>query len=266
MTFLKWVGGKQRLFSQIYRFFPSSCNNYFEPFLGGGSVFFNSNYQNCYLNDMNKELIITYKVVKDAPEKCIAILSNYIDNHCEDFYYQTRSSIPKTEYEIAARFIYLNRTCFNGLYRVNRRNQFNVPMGKYKNPFANIIDMIEISSYTLNRRNPGLYCEDYSVLLNKSVKGDFVYLDPPYYPINDTSNFTSYTPGTFDKFQHIRLFKNFKKLAEKGVSVIMSNSYCEYNLETYKDYNKVAIEANRLLAAKGKSRGKKNELLIMANL
>lgn len=266
MTFLKWAGGKQRLLSQIYQYFPSNCHNYFEPFLGGGSVFFGSNYDNCYLNDINKELITTYKVVRDFPEKCLKILSSYIDNHCEEFYYQIREQTPKIDYEIAARFIYLNRTCFNGLYRVNRRGQFNVPIGRYKNPFGNIIDTIERFSYILNKRNPSFYSMDYSILLDKSVIGDFVYLDPPYYPINDTSNFTSYTQNGFDDSQHIRLFRNFKRLADKGVSVIMSNSYCEYNLDLYKDYDKIILETNRSIAAKGANRQKVSELLITANL
>jgi len=214
------------------------------------------------LSDINEELIDTYNVVKEDPDKLIKLLEQYKENHNKENYYSVRSKDPKqlSKFERAARFIYLNKTCFNGLYRVNLKGGFNVPMGKYKNPsIVNNKDLTEISKLL---KNAQVELKQFHKAIKNTTKGDFVYFDPPYYPLNRTSNFTSYNKDSFLEKEQIELSEIFKKLDKKGVSVMLSNSDTNFIKELYKDYNQTFVQAKRMINSNAKKRGAINELVI----
>ena len=271
--FVKWVGGKRGLISQILPYIPKKFNNYFEPFVGSGALFFSLynlgllKNKKVYLFDKNEELINTYNVIKNNPLELIEILKKFKDKHSKEFYYEIRELDRKEDYfnlspvTKAARFIYLNKTCFNGLYRVNKKGFFNVPMGKYKNP--KIVDEENILKVCKALKNVEIKCCDFSDVLKYATKNDFIYFDPPYYPLNKTSNFTSYTDNDFLENEQIKLFEVFKNLSEKKVYVIESNSDTEFIKNLYKEYDIIKIKANRFINSKGDKRGKIDEVLIL---
>jgi len=271
--FIKWAGGKRGTISQILPYIPKKFNNYFEPFVGSGALFFTLynldllKNKKAYLFDKNEELINTYNVIKNTPKELIKILSEYQKKHSKEFYYKIRELDRKDNYcelspiKKAARFIYLNKTCFNGLYRVNKKGFFNVPIGSYKNP--KILDEENIINVSNALQNVEVMCCDFSEVLNYSNKKDFVYFDPPYYPLNKTSNFTSYTDEKFLDNEQIRLFGVFKKLSEKEIYVIESNSDTEFIKNLYKEYDIIKIKANRFINSNKDKRGKINEVLII---
>lgn len=265
-TLVKWVGGKKQLLSQFDLLFPKEFNNYFEPFAGGGAVAFyllkTRAPKKVFLSDINEELIDTYNVVKENPEKLIKILKEYKRNHNKENYYVVRAKDPKqlSKLERAARFIYLNKTCFNGLYRVNLKGGFNVPMGNYKNPsIVNNKDLTEISNLL---KNVQIELKQFHEAIENAKEGDFVYFDPPYYPLNKTSNFTSYNKDSFLEKEQIELSEIFKKLDERGVKVMLSNSDTEFIKELYKNYNQTFVQAKRMINSNAKKRGAINELVI----
>ena len=270
--FVKWVGGKRGLLEQIIPLFPIEFNNYHEPFLGGGAVFFElyskgllDNKKVC-LSDINKELVNTYIIVRDKPDELIKNLENFKKQHSKEFYYKIRELDRKENYqdlsdiEKATRFIYLNKTCFNGLYRVNKKGYFNTPIGSYKNP--NIVDSDTILSASEALQNAIIKHQPFQEVLKEAKKDDLVYFDPPYYPLNKTSNFTSYDSNCFLEDEQFELFEVFDKLAQKGAKVVQSNSDTKFIKELYKSYDISIVNANRFINSKSSGRGKISEVLI----
>ncbi|WP_457561119.1 DNA adenine methylase [Caminibacter sp.] len=271
--FVKWVGGKRQLISELLKYIPKSFNSYFEPFVGGGALFFELynlgllNGKDVCLFDINKELINAYEVIRDYPQKLIEKLKKeFKEKHSNEFYYQIRAIDREKGYENldnitkAARFIYLNKTCFNGLYRVNKKGYFNVPIGRYKNP--KILDEENIFDVSNALKNVIIKNCDYKEVLKYAKKGDFVYFDPPYYPINDTSNFTSYAKDDFLEKEQVELFEVFKNLDEIGCFVLQSNSDTEFINRLYKDFKVEKIKAKRAINSNAKKRGEITEVLI----
>lgn len=270
--FIKWVGGKRGLLDSIVPLIPKNYNNYFEPFLGGGALFFelySRGYlenKNVYLFDINEELINTYLTVKEKPEELIEELKRFKKQHSKDFYYDVRSWDRTDNFSElnplirASRFIYLNKTCFNGLYRVNKNNQNNVPMGSYKNP--NICDEIVIYNASEALQVANILNTSYKNIVDYANSGDFIYFDPPYYPLNPTSSFTSYSEFEFLDKEQIELYEIFKKLDINNVNILHSNSDTDFIKTLYKDFNITLIQANRFINSKSSQRGKINEVLI----
>ncbi len=263
--FLKWAGGKSKLIEQYIPYFPQSFTNYYEPFLGGGAVFF---YLcgvrpdvNKFISDINPELINTYCCIKNNVEPLIELLENHQLQHNPDYYYKMRSHSEGSHIERAARFIYLNKTCFNGLYRENSRGLFNVPMGKYKNPTICNADLLRAVSVAL--QSAAVSLKPYSDI-NANNEQDFVYFDPPYYPLSATSNFTTYSRYVFKENEQVKLRDTFAKLANRGVKVMLSNSDCAFVRELYADFNIYEILASRAINSKAEKRGKITELIIIS--
>ncbi len=270
--FIKWVGGKRGLLSQILPLINTNFNNYFEPFIGGGALFFelyNLGYlknKKIYLFDINSELINTYNVVKNNPFDLINELKKFKENHSKEFYYEIRAwdrqdnFLSRTNVERATRFIYLNKTCFNGLYRVNKSNQNNVPMGDYKNP--NICDEKAIINASKALSHAIILNTSYEDVLNYARENDLIYFDPPYHPLNETANFTSYSEFNFLEKEQIALYEVFNQLSNRSCQVIQSNSYTNFIKNLYKDYQIEEIKANRFINSKANDRGKILEVLI----
>lgn len=271
--FLKWVGGKRALVDEIIKRMPSKFNTYFEPFVGGGALFFELKKRGMlegkksYLFDANKELINTYNTVKNNPYELIEILKEFQNKHSHDFYYGVRAmdregsftSLPDAMR--SARFIYLNKTCFNGLYRVNSKGFYNVPMGRYKNPA--ICDTNSILSASRALQDAEVLHVDFAKVLDFAKKGDFVYFDPPYYPLTPTSSFTSYNQNIFLDDEQKRLYNIFKELDKRKCFVMESNSNADFIDELYKDFKIYCIvHAGRNINSDKLKRGKVEELLI----
>lgn len=272
--FVKWAGGKNGLINSLISFIPKNFNSYFEPFVGGGALFFylkNLNILNSkkiYLNDKNAELINAYKQIKINPNKLLEELEILKNNHSKEYFYKIRNLdrdfdfYSLSEVFRAARFIYLNKTCFNGLCRYNAKGNFNTPMGSYKNP--KIYDKDLIFSVHEVLKNVLITNKDFEVVSLKAKKGDFIYFDPPYYPINKTSSFVSYTDN-FSANEQIRLYKLFKMLDCEGIKVLQSNSNTDFIKELYKDFEIIEVISKRAINCKGDKRGKITELIIRGN-
>lgn len=262
--FLKWAGGKARLIQQYIPYFPTYFKTYYEPFLGGGSVFFYLHERQpakAFLTDINAELITTYLCVRDDVEKLIDLLKEHQLQHSKDYYYRIRTTIESTELKKAARLIYLNKTCFNGLYRENSKGEFNVPMGKYKKP--NICDFSNLRLASIALQSAEIEIRSFEKVLNyASNSEDFVYFDPPYYPVSTTSNFTSYSRYAFNENEQYRLRDVFVELAQRGVRVMLSNSDTSFIRNLYKDFHIHTMLARRAINSNAKKRGKINELLV----
>ncbi|MCT7951815.1 DNA adenine methylase [Ancylothrix sp. C2] len=259
--FLKWAGGKTQLLEQYQPYFPASLETYYEPFLGGGAVFFNWQPKQAFLSDINGELINTYCCVRDEVEALIMLLQEHQLKHNKDYYYEMRAGGCGSNLERAARFIYLNKTCFNGLYRENSKGQFNVPVGRYKNPSICNPDLLRSASAALKFAQIEVKSFDAVLELARDSR-DFVYFDPPYHPISNTSNFTSYSRFSFSENDQIRLKDTFAILANRGVKVMLSNSDCFLIRELYQDFKIHVISASRSINSNTKKRGKITELLI----
>jgi len=261
--FIKWAGGKTKLLGQIMPLIPKKYNAYYEPFLGGGAVFFNLAPKKAFLSDTNEELINLYEVIRDRANHLIQELRQY--DSSEACYYKCRDKDREPGYKLmtsvqkAARTLYLNKTCWNGLYRVNSKGQFNVPFGKRKNP--NIIDEDTILSCSYALKDVSLEVEDFRIVLDIPEEGDFVYLDPPYVPLNATS-FTSYTKDGFSWDDQLALKVLCDELNDKGVRFMQSNSNSELVLDLYKDYTITTIYAPRFINSKGNKRNKIEEVAI----
>ena len=272
--FVKWAGGKNGLINSLISFIPKNFNSYFEPFVGGGALFFylkNLNILNSkkiYLNDKNAELINSYKQIKINPNKLLEKLEILKNNHSKEYFYKIRNLdrdfdfYSLSEVFRAARFIYLNKTCFNGLCRYNAKGNFNTPIGSYKNP--KIYDKDLIFSVHKVLKNVSITNKDFEVVSLKAKKGDFVYFDPPYYPLNKTSSFVSYTDN-FSANEQIRLYKLFKMLDCEGIKVLQSNSNTDFIKELYKDFEIIEVISKRAINCKGDKRGKIMELIIRGN-
>ena len=259
--FIKWAGGKSKLIQQYNSFFPKQFKAYYEPFLGGGAVFFHLNPACGYLTDINAELINAYRCVKDNVEELIEVLEVHQFKHCKEYYYEVRHCQGVTDTEKAARLIYLNKTCFNGLYRENSQGQFNVPIGKYKNPKISNPDLLRSASAALQKAQIDVQSFE-DILKQADCCDDFVYFDPPYHPLSPTSNFTAYSRSSFNRDNHIKLKEVFAELAQRGVNVMLSNSDCQFVRELYSDFNIHPILASRLINSNIQKRGRIPELLI----
>ncbi len=262
--FVKWAGGKRNLLPIIKKYIPPTFGRYYEPFVGGGALLFDLKPTSATISDINPELINAYRVIKTEPYKLIELLSNMKNRHSRDYYYYIRDIFqPKNNVERAARFIYLNKTCFNGLWRVNKKGHFNVPMGKYKNP--KILDRENILAihHYLSTNDIQILNVDFEKAVEHAKAGDLVYFDPPYLPAHGSSDFTSYTKEGFGITEHKRLSEVFRRLANMGVFVILSNSDSPIVRELYKDFRIVEIETNRYISSRGKGRKGWKELLIV---
>ena len=259
--FLKWAGGKTKLIQQYNLYFPKAYKTYYEPFLGGGAVFFYLNPTNATLTDINAELVNAYRCVKDNVEELIKLLDVHQLKHSRDYYYDVRRFAYATDIEKAARLIYLNKTCFNGLYRENSQGEFNVPIGKYKNP--KICNPVLLRAVSVTLQTAQIEVRHFEDILNYArSSNDFVYFDPPYHPLSSTSNFTAYSRYLFSQNDQIRLKEVFTELAKRGVKVMLSNSDCEFIRELYSEFNIYPILASRLINSKATKRGKIYEVLI----
>lgn len=261
---VKWVGGKRQLMFELIKNMPKSYNRYFEPFIGGGALFFELQPEQAYISDMNEELINLYSVVRNNVYELIKDLSKH--EVSKEYFLEIRN-IDRTEQytelsdvERASRFIYLNRTCFNGMYRVNSQGQFNVPFGYYKNP--RIIDENNLLNCSELLKKTEIKCADFSEILTKVKKGDFVYFDPPYVPLNETSSFTSYTKDGFDIDMQFKLRDVCDELDNKGVKFMLSNSDTKLVNELYVNYEIKKVFASRQINANADGRGKITEVLV----
>lgn len=261
--FIKWVGGKSQILTKISELLPpkSQIGRYFEPFLGGGAVFFYLQHPKSFLSDNNKDLVELYDVVKNRVEELINALKVHKNEH--DYFYEVRAQDSKnlSSVQRAARFIYLNKTCFNGLYRVNSKGGFNVPFGKYKNPAICDTDGLRSSSIAL--RNAKLTHGSFQSILTKAKSTDFIYFDPPYQPLSKTSSFTSYTSEKFGEDEQKQLANIYRELSDRGCFVMLSNSDTPLIRELYKDFYIYEVQANRAINSKAEGRGKITELLVI---
>ena len=258
--FLKWAGGKTRILKVLRRSVPQSFRRYLEPFIGGGALFFDVGPADAVLSDSNAELISCYEVVRDSPDALVAELSGYDVSESE--FYRVRALRPEdlSAIQSAARFIYLNKTCYNGLYRVNKNGRFNTPFGHYKS--VSLVDEANLrrASTLLNRA--ALVCQDYQSVLPSAEKGDFIYFDPPCMPVSRYSDFKRYTKEFFYESDHERLAQMFRSLAERGCFVLLSNSYHEKIAALYADFYQTTVQVPRFVNCKGEGRGNVSELLI----
>ena len=266
--FLKWVGGKRQLMPSIVDLLPRNIQElcYVEPFIGGGAVLFNLQPKNAIINDFNTELINVYQTVKDNLSELITELKKHENN--PDYFYQIRGLDRTDEFknltsiERASRIIYLNKTCFNGLYRVNNAGEFNAPFGRYKNPnIVNEPTLKAVNKY-LNSNNILMRNGDYADILNEVNENSFVYLDPPYHPISENSNFTGYVQGGWDIFDQIRLREFCDQLNERGIKFLLSNSSAPLIKDQYENYTITTVKANRTINSNGADRGEVDEFLI----
>ncbi len=268
--FVKWVGGKRQLLAQFRRLnlyppekFDPKNGKYFEPFVGGGAVFFDLLPETAYLSDLNNELVITYNVIKNDVENLIKSLKKHkLD---KEYFLKIRTQSPEklSGLNTASRFIYLNRTCFNGMYRVNSKGGFNVPFGKYTNPL--ICDENNLRKASKALKNVEIKKQDYKEVLKKANKGDFIYFDPPYYPINKTSSFTSYTKESFLDKEQIELRDTFVELHKRGCFVMLSNSDTPFINKIYsepKGLRITKVQAGRAINSDASKRGKITEVLV----
>lgn len=261
--FLKWAGGKGRLIPQYQPFLPQEFDTYYEPFLGGGALFFHLRPQRAVLSDINPELVNVYTCVRDRVDDLIEHLERHATHHNHDYYYQIRSSDPNASVERAARLLYLNKTCFNGLYRVNAKGQFNVPMGRYRNPRICDPDLLRTASEAL--QSATIIQRSFRDVLDSNPSAqDFIYFDPPYQPLSLTSNFTSYSRDAFTAEHQIQLRDVFAQLAQQKVPAILSNSDCPFIRELYQGFNIQTIQAARAINSQSSKRGKINEVLVMS--
>lgn len=261
---VKWVGGKRQLMFELLKNMPKDYNRYFEPFIGGGALFFELQPNNAYISDMNEELINLYQVVRDNVDELITDLQKH--DISKEYFMEIRNIDRTEEYQNwsdikkASRFIYLNRTCFNGMYRVNSKGEFNVPFGHYKNPRILDENNLRNCSHLLQRTE--IKQADFSEILKKVKKGDFVYFDPPYVPLNETSSFTSYTKEGFDIDMQFKLRDVCDELDSMGVKFMLSNSDTKLVNELYANYEIKKVFASRQINANADGRGKITEVLV----
>ncbi len=269
--FVKWVGGKRQLMQELENNFPKQFGTYHEPFLGGGAVMFNlltkKPQLSCNVSDFNSDLILAYVTIRDKLGKLIESLENHSKNYHKEpseYYYSVRKQEPKQQIDKVSRLLFLNKTCFNGLYRVNKKGQFNVPLGRYTNP--NIINKenLTVVSKILQSKKIKISCRDFETVLDDAKKGDLVYFDPPYQPISNTANFTSYTHRDFTEDDLARLADLANQLNSKGCHVLLSNSNSKVVKEYFsaKHWSINAIDANRAINSDSKKRTGHKEIII----
>jgi DNA adenine methylase len=263
---LKWVGGKRQLFNEIKKYIPE-YKIYYEPFLGGGAVFFGLQPERAVINDINTSLMCVYQVIRDHTDELIEELKQHKNE--ADYFYKIRNwdrdkeaYDRKSDIQKASRIIYLNKTCYNGLFRVNRAGEFNTPFGRYKNP--GIVNEKVLRAMADYLRHPGitLMNTDFEEALRGSQKGDFVYFDPPYDPVSDSANFTGYDMRGFDREEQKRLKLLCDALNKKGTKFLLSNSATDFIFDLYKEYKIKIIKAKRSVNSRADRRGEVDEVLI----
>ncbi len=270
-SYLKWAGGKKGLVFILDKLTPKNIERYFEPFLGSGAFFFylvqtRKKFQ-AILSDSNFELINTYKELRDNVNELIEILHGHQENYnknMEKYYYYIRDVyVPKSNTELAGRFIFLNKSCYNGLYRVNKSGNFNVPHGRYINPkICNREKLMECSEL-LRSYEVEISCKVYKNTTSECENNDFIYFDPPYFPISKTSKFTDYTKESFGILEHNELAKEFERLSNIGANVILSNSNSDYIKTLYKEYDIIKIKSSRNINCNSKKRKDHYDLIIL---
>jgi DNA adenine methylase len=270
--FLKWAGGKSQLLEQFESFFPSSIRSYSEPFLGGGAVFFHLKARfpkmRAVLRDNNAELINCYQVVRDEVDQ----LMRQLDQHLQEFraqgepyYYKVRGQQQLNgTAERAARMIFLNKTCYNGLWRVNGRGQFNVPIGSYRPEKVSLYDRSNLLASSRALREVDLAVQDFGQTLIAAKANDFIYVDPPYYPLSRTANFTSYTQEVFGQAEQKRLAELFTEAAGRGAQLMLSNSDTPLTRQLYAGFNLQTVQARRAVNCDGAKRGRISELVVLS--
>lgn len=266
--FLKWAGGKTQQLGELQSHIPS-FHTYYEPFVGGGALFFHlasskSDFR-AYLSDLNAELVNAYRVVKNNVEELICNLGKHETSYFRDpegFYYDLRGARPISRIEKAARLVALNKTCYNGLYRVNSTGAFNVPMGRYRNPLICNLEQLRNASAALAKTKASIRTCGYAAALSNAGKGDFVYLDPPFVPLSRTSNFVNYTREGFNASDQGLLAKIYRNLHRKGCRVLLSNSDTKLARELYSEFNQFRIRVSRAISCKGDARTGFTELLV----
>ena len=269
--FVKWAGGKRQLLPVIASHIPSKFERYFEPFLGGGAVFFSLVSKEIktkwHISDLNSDLVLSYVTIRDNVKELVSSLETHAENYSKNqstYYYKIRETNPKNGIDRVSRLIFLNKTCFNGLYRVNSKGKFNVPVGRYVNPnIVNKENLFEVSK-VLQSKDVSIKCQDFEDALKGVGHGDFVYLDPPYQPVSSTASFTSYTDSDFDFSDQERLYAKFKALDKKGVKVLLSNSKSDEIVKLFREFSDgiIEINANRFINSVSQKRTGHTELLI----
>ncbi len=269
--FLKWVGGKGQLLVQFENLLPKQYNSYFEPFIGGGAVFFSLSPKKASINDINKTLVQTYIHIKEDVEKLITSLKKlekeFLSKEPEqrkEYYYALRekyNSLPAEDFNKTLYFLFFNKTAFNGVYRENSKGGFNVPMGSYTNP--KIVDEENIREVSKVLSNTKITSGSFVDAVKNAKAGDFVYFDPPYHPLSETSSFTSYSKDSFTKEDQIKLRDLFVELDKKGVYVMLSNSSAPFIKEIYSAYKQIPVYATRIINSKSDKRGKISEVVIV---
>lgn len=268
--FTKWTGGKRQLLEVLTANMPEEYETYYEPFIGGGALFFELQPSNAVINDLNSDLVRTYETIKNNVEELIDHLYIHDEHNAKEYYYDIRSMDRDGRYdemsdaEKAARLMYMLRVNFNGLYRVNSKGQFNTPYGKYKNPKIVDEDLLYSISHYLNNNNVSILNKSFEEALKTAKEGDFIYLDPPYVPLSASSSFTAYTSEGFGYEEQVLLRDTFVELDKRGCYVMLSNSSAELVYDLYKDYSDTTIEvgATRMINSNAKKRGVVKELLI----
>jgi DNA adenine methylase len=268
--FLKWAGGKRQLQEVLRANLPSqwdrNLKSYFEPFIGGGAMLFDLQPPQATISDRNPQLINCYEVIRDAVDELIEELKQHSNE--ESYYYNIRDwdrndiLSTKNKIESASRIIFLNKTCYNGLFRVNAAGQFNVPFGRYKNP--NIVDIsgLKAVSEYLQTNKVSILNQDFQEAVNNAESGDFIYFDPPYDPVSSTASFTSYYVDKFDKDEQKRLKETVDDLSHRGCHILLSNAYTDFIRDLYRDYEQVKVSATRSINSIATKRGKVEEILI----
>lgn len=269
--FVKWVGGKGRLVSELAKHFPKQFNDYYEPFVGGGAVFFSLNPKTAHINDLNSVLISLYSYVKKDVQRVVSALKKLELEYSalksleekKELYLKKRlefNILKNGSFEKAILLVFINKTCFNGMYRENSKGGFNVPFGQHLNP--TICDEANLIAVSNLLQDVSITKSSYEVLTAEAKQGDFVYFDPPYHPLNETSSFTAYQAGGFGAEDQQKLRDEFKRLSEVGCKVMLSNSDAPLINELYKDFKIHKIFAARAINSKGTGRGKILEVLV----
>lgn len=269
--FLKWAGGKSQLLKQFEPFFPTGIRSYCEPFVGGGAVFFHLKARfprmRAALHDNNPELVNCYEVVRDQVDALMTRLDEHLKefrSQGEPYYYQTRRlHKPSGPVERAARMIFLNKTCYNGLWRVNGKGEFNVPIGSYRPERVTLYDRDNLLAASASLQKTDLRVRDFRETFEQAQPGDFLYVDPPYYPLSRTANFTSYTLEDFGPKEQTELAQHVVKAAERGVLVMLSNSDTPQTRELYQGLVVHSVQARRAVNCDGAKRGRVSELVVL---
>ncbi|MEP6864860.1 MAG: DNA adenine methylase [Deltaproteobacteria bacterium] len=262
---VKWVGGKTKLLPELLSRMPKTFGRYYEPFIGGAAMFFKLSPQRAVIADVNPDLIALYNAIARDANAVIKKLAHHRESHCEAHYYATREKwnehhLSWSAPERAATFIYLNKTCFNGLWRVNRSGDFNVPIGRYSDPPILVPDALRAASTVLARAD--IRNADYQTAIEDSKAGDFLYFDPPYDPVTPTSSFTSYTAGDFGHEDQRTLAATAKQLIDRGCKVMLSNSDTPFIRSLYKGLKIDKVKCSRAINSNAAKRGEVDELVI----